>query len=578
MFGRKEKSKSKTCVPTEIPGWTEPPYCILGSELREHGLAESWDDKLKDVEPLDVVRTLEGVPVKTGDDVSLGRRSWILASAYRQIHKKLEKEKLLNRKLEQQLLELDGKKLILECHQKLLQDKLDHYQRIAEKAAIRVAQVKYRKRKGKVNKGKVASALSVATVEWDPETWDGDIWDSTDSEDNDEYQVEELSPQAPIRAQPVNRRRRTTEYGPDHRPVRGRNGEMLPLLDEGGEQMIGPDGEPLVITEPVPRVREKAVMEDFTQAEVEDILQRFRQRNGESDLAWMVRLFDHGANGISLDATDIIRFLTLTKDPMVSKVFRHYFDGRGQEPANMLQIIASGMMEKYPTEADMPRNDKTWYTLRDGIEKVKEEAMRSSLGFVAEMGNYLDTRLTAGIRATILKTAPPAYKAVMMTLLLSLMDQPLSHLVDRMRELQDMGVWDKPDNEGKRSNETPRKSLPQNQGQSGQGGQGSQNRISRKEMFQALLKAGIKKEEIDGKDTQVLWRMYKQKVLSARKVDRDRKNDKKTPKEGREEGMPKWDDFKKLYPWEEIAAMVASKVQNVVPLTPPIGTEGEDSE
>lgn len=83
MFKKKDRSQKE---PIEIPGWSEVPYNILATELGGHGLAESWDKQLKESEPVDVVQVLEKLPVKAGDAVTLARRSWVLASAYRGVH------------------------------------------------------------------------------------------------------------------------------------------------------------------------------------------------------------------------------------------------------------------------------------------------------------------------------------------------------------------------------------------------------------------------------------------------------------------------------------------------------------
>ncbi|XP_017584663.1 PREDICTED: uncharacterized protein LOC108445429 [Corvus brachyrhynchos] len=66
---------------------------------------------------------------------------------------------------------------------KLLADKRDTYQTVAEKAAVRVAQYQHRKRRGRVNHKKVQAVIAEAGVPWDPEEWDGDIWDPMDCDE-----------------------------------------------------------------------------------------------------------------------------------------------------------------------------------------------------------------------------------------------------------------------------------------------------------------------------------------------------------------------------------------------------------
>ncbi|CAJ0943813.1 unnamed protein product, partial [Ranitomeya imitator] len=101
--------------------------------------------------------------------------------------------------------------------------------------------------------------------------------------------------------------------------------------------------------------------------------------------------------------------------------------------------------------------------------------MRSALSVLAVEEEYIDYPMTASMRSRLVKTAPPAYKAVILTLTVAMTGEA--------------------------------KGTPSN----------STERVSRREMFQALLKAGVSKESIDGKQTGELWKLYKQKVLSAKK-------------------------------------------------------------
>ncbi|CAN2390354.1 RNA-mediated [Pristimantis euphronides] len=231
MFRRMKNTPQEE---VEVPDWTEAPYNLLAFELCTSGLAESWDSKLKGSEPHDLVQVLEGVPAKAGDvaphdlvqgpegvpakagDVApLGRRMWILASAYRGMHKRNQSLQKKCSQLEQELSELGGQKMVLECNTRMLRDKVEHYQGVAEKAAVKVAQNKYKKRKGKVNKQKVYKSIAVASIDWDPDKWDGDIRDDTDSSDREEWE----DPPDPTvdppgyKAYPVRKRSEWTDQG-----------------------------------------------------------------------------------------------------------------------------------------------------------------------------------------------------------------------------------------------------------------------------------------------------------------------------------------------------------------------------
>lgn len=570
MFKKKGKSQKE---PTEIPGWTEPPYNIIAQELASHGLAESWDKQLQESEPVNVVQVLEKLPAKAGDAVTLARRSWMLASAYRGVHKRLQKAIQDQNQAEQAQQEAEGRALMLECSGKLLKDKLSHYQAVAENSAVYIAANKYKKRKGRVNKGKVHKYIATASIDWDPSKWDGDIWES-DSENwddcsNDTEGPDEIPGQA--RALPVTRRKQETRYGPEIRDRVDSNGEKIEKKGKDGRPFMRADNTPVYETEFVPHTEIRESLQDFSQAEVDDILSRFRQRSGEGDMKWLVRLLDTGATGVTLDAGDIHKFLTLSRDTMITRVMKHWFNNK-EEGANisLAGVVVQGLREKYPTEGDIPFNDKPWFAIRDGIERVKEEIARTSLHILEVQDPYM-SQITAGFRTRMLKSTPPAYRAVMMTLLLSLMNQPAFQLIDRMSEIQEMGEWQTPSGGGNRENRDrdsrPPSRNPQYGGNQRSGphnnNQTGGDRVSRKDMFMALLKAGVEKEKIDGIETGKMWNLYQQKVLGKKIHTTGTPRIKKTVKntEVVEEGKPRppgWEQYKDLYPWEEMAAASAA--------------------
>lgn len=116
----------------------------MAAEWSCHDLCEKWDPCLKEAEPAYVVKCSQKVSVEKRKEVNtLGRREWILLAAYRKQHQQREqvcKEKI---DLENQVCELQGKIVTLQCQNRLLMDKLDTYQTVAEKEVVWVAQNKY---------------------------------------------------------------------------------------------------------------------------------------------------------------------------------------------------------------------------------------------------------------------------------------------------------------------------------------------------------------------------------------------------------------------------------------------------
>uniref|UniRef100_A0A8C0EDP0 Uncharacterized protein n=1 Tax=Bubo bubo TaxID=30461 RepID=A0A8C0EDP0_BUBBB len=232
----------------------------------------------------------------------------------------------------------------------------------------------------------------------------------------------------------------------------------------------------------------KDTIEDYTQHEVNDIIERFKQKPGEPLLAWMVRLHDQGAAGIILDAGDSRRFLILCSDSFVQNAFRN-----NAQDTNLLALAALGCNNKYPTENDWPASDRQWYTLRDCIHRMKEEGMKAAI-FLGDADIMTQCPLSVTMRNRVIKTAPPAYKNVIMTLLINETGNPLSEVIEKVQQLRDLGEWGPRGSAGNRENSNR-----------------NDNRISRREMFTALLRDGMPRDKIDGISTPEWWKIYKKR-------------------------------------------------------------------
>ncbi|KAJ1088982.1 hypothetical protein NDU88_002136, partial [Pleurodeles waltl] len=79
-----------------------------------------------------------------------------------------------------------------------------------------------------------------------------------------------------------------------------------------------------------------------------------------------------------------------------------------------------------------------------------------------------------------------------------------------VRELSDLGEWAKPERNSRSENRT------------------DNNRVTRRDMFQALMRDGVTRNEIDGISTKDMWEMYHKRGLD--KKEGSRKGNKKDNK------------------------------------------------
>lgn len=106
------------------------------------------------------------------------------------------------------------------------------------------------------------------------------------------------------------------------------------------------------------------------------------------------------------------------------------------------------------------------------MHRLKGEAMKTAI-MLGQADHYLTGPMTAYHHNLIVRTAPPAYKHIMMTLLLAETGQPVEQILEKMSEVGDMGEW---------NNE--KQNATDNRGKSNTfGGPGNINRVPEKKCF-----------------------------------------------------------------------------------------------
>lgn len=87
------------------------------------------------------------------------------------------------------------------------------------------------------------------------------------------------------------------------------------------------------------------------------------------------------------------------------------------DKTTVLELVAEGARQKYPTPEAWPPA-KPWYALRDGIQTLREEAMKSAVFF--ELVDDADLLPVEGrLRRIMMETHPPPRCAVLMSLFLT---------------------------------------------------------------------------------------------------------------------------------------------------------------
>ncbi|CAJ0951822.1 unnamed protein product [Ranitomeya imitator] len=211
-------------------------------------------------------------------------------------------------------------------------DKCDGCQNVAEKAAVCVAEYKYRKRRRKMNKKKVALANS-------------------QNKDRGSLVCGRVGPQNP--------RAHAHQSGRERNNFHGKR-EINPPLNPVKVHAIHRRW----IVKTATGKQNKNAVEDYSQKELNNLHDHFSQKPNEPVVAWAVRLWEMRAHGVQMDAVDGTKFVQLSHEPVGKETFRTLIIQQPQEVCSMLDIVAMPLQHKYLSEVGWPRNEKVWFRLK----------------------------------------------------------------------------------------------------------------------------------------------------------------------------------------------------------------------
>ncbi|XP_072559168.1 uncharacterized protein [Paramormyrops kingsleyae] len=420
MFRRKIPAPE----PEVLPEWDETQFAALAQEIRKGGgPVDSWTAALRKADPEQVLSCLKKVPVVKDPVRALQRRLWIVLAAYRMQYERADQTEREKEGQMRELTEALGRMTLAQGQVDILHQRLQQVTGVAERAAMQVAKANARKKRTPCPRKIRAFVATATAANWDPERWDGNIWDS-DDEDIDIYNPDKVAgpdrgslmdpPPLTTSALPISRRREVQD--PSGR--RPRQSELL--------------------------------VEDFTQKEISDIRERMKQRPGEPLDKWLVRLYDQGAAQISIDHMDCHHFCDLSTDAVVRSQCREHrqppIDGRSSD-TTLLALMGTGVNQRYPDESSWPEKSGQWQTLSEAIARMRELTMRAGV-YTRHVDVLDDLSLTVLTRNALIKTAPTPYKAAVMSVLLTVVGERIGDVAFRLRELGDLGEWDKSNHDG----------------------------------------------------------------------------------------------------------------------------------
>ncbi|KAJ1089386.1 hypothetical protein NDU88_002537 [Pleurodeles waltl] len=498
LWGRKkseaESGRQHGAEARSIPVWLATDrFSGVAGLLNWWAAPVLWEALDEKVTPLLVEDAVESVKLREAklELKAAGQVGWLFLSALRTVYRKTLTQDAEIRKLWDEVAALQERQLLMKETIESAVTRGDQMEARCTALTVRVAKQKSRQ------KPKIPSAVQVRALvhkeNWDPYTWDGTASDNDDDwnwEDEVEVRVAELG---------------GIESGEGRvGEIEGERGSLMevrPLVQNKSKGVYGG------------QIQNSRLVRDYTQSELLEITRMFRQMPAELLFKWLVRLWDTGADGTYLSPTEHLKMGSVTKHAMLGQRLR---GAQGQQAFSLMGWLVEGVKQLYPTAIDVEESWGPWYTISEANEQLREMGMQNAVYSQQFLGPDVEP-VTAGIRARLIRNAPPHTKGALLALLGPTQGRPVGDVVLLMAQLEGL--------------DRQKSARAVGQDNKYKGGE-STIKVTRRQMWIDLLNAGVKKEEIDGKPTPYL--LNECKALQHRQKEKeafDEKQPSAPPKE-----------------------------------------------
>lgn len=247
----------------------------------------------------------------------------------------------------------------------------------------------------------------------------------------------------------------------------------------------------------------------YTATELMDLVQRFRQKPRESVPAWLLRLWDSGAESVLVNGPEIAKLATMTVHPALRQrlyVGNQYRD----ENHSILEWLMAACRMVWPNQSDIPLHTGMWSSMEDLQNYIRELGVREAI--------YEDTfdgpdmvKFSAGMRDLILQQAPSHLYGTLVSILNPLVAseavvQQAAQLVadlgetERLRSRRNIRFLEEAEVLPVNKTKMPATRAPPS----------GPIRVSRKQMFNDLIRAGVQFAKIDRQPNHVLLQLWRQ--------------------------------------------------------------------
>ena len=118
----------------------------------------------------------------------------------------------------------------------------------------------------------------------------------------------------------------------------------------------------------------------YTPVELRDLCKQCRQRPGESILAWLLQLWDEGADSIICALDNMEKLASITLHPSLRQRLQNSHRlGRGQWNHSMMEWVTAVPRTVWNNAGELPETVSPWQTYAELVQVICELGMRQAI-------------------------------------------------------------------------------------------------------------------------------------------------------------------------------------------------------
>ncbi|XP_072817704.1 uncharacterized protein [Vicugna pacos] len=266
------------------------------------------------------------------------------------------------------------------------------------------------------------------------------------------------------------------------------------------------------------QVTRQTTYTSYTSMELRDLAKQCKQRMGESIPAWLLRLWDDGADQTELSPKEMSQLASITTVPSLRQRLQTIPQSNADAGNHtLISWLMAAVRTVWESAGDLPEHVSKWTTYLDLAQVIREMGMRQMM-FSLHFRSPANELLTARIKDLILANGPTETFGTMAALLAPYVDRPIHEVTEALARLGDIEVRQKWVRAAKTQGEskTPSSRAVTQKGKSTPRRKkgnapilGGPQKLDRRQIWCDLLAAGLARVKLDGQPLEVLVALWK---------------------------------------------------------------------